>query len=175
MSPRISCFRAPSALTPAAVPGSDPMHPRVCRMVRNHRASQASRLAPSARRHHARSARRDCVLVGCISALLIPAVAVGQGPTHARVVLTVSKPSFFLGENVLLHYCLENTSTATFEISVGSDYRGSSRSLRFKMTVTDELGAVVPDPDPGGYNEGADAPRRSRSRPRRDSANPDRE
>src|SRR5438132_154339 len=75
-------------------------------------------------------------------------------PGSARVVLSIDKPTFFVGENVLIHYCLENTSLTPFQFSYGGDSRGASRSLRFKMTVTDEHGATVADPDPTGYNEG---------------------
>jgi hypothetical protein len=39
-------------------------------------------------------------------------------------------------------------------MSVGGDYRGSSRSLRFQTTVTDERGAAMPDPDPKPFNLG---------------------
>lgn len=72
----------------------------------------------------------------------------------ARVVLSIDKPTFFAGENVLIHYCLENTASTPFQISYGGDSRGASRSLRFKMTLTDDHGTIVADPDPTGYNEG---------------------
>jgi hypothetical protein len=51
-------------------------------------------------------------------------------PGSARVVVSIDKPTFFLGENVLIHYCLENTSVTPFQISYGGDSRGASRSLR---------------------------------------------
>jgi hypothetical protein len=47
-----------------------------------------------------------------------------------------SPPTFFLGENVLVHYCLENTPLTAFQISWGGDSRGASRSVRFKTTLT---------------------------------------
>lgn len=75
-------------------------------------------------------------------------------PGRARVVLSTDRPRFFLGENVLVHYCIENTSSTPFQIRHGGDYRGGSRSQRFKMTLTDERGAAVADPDPSGYHEG---------------------
>ena len=74
--------------------------------------------------------------------------------TDARVVLGFDKPAFSFGEPVLLHFCLENISSKPFSIEVGGDYRGGSRSSRFKVTVTNAAGAVVPDPDPGGFNLG---------------------
>jgi hypothetical protein len=73
---------------------------------------------------------------------------------NARVVLSIDRPTFFLGENVLIHYCLENTSSTPFQISYGGDSRGAARSLRFRVTVTDARGAAVADPDPSGYHEG---------------------
>ena len=75
-------------------------------------------------------------------------------PPGVRVVLSAAKPSFFLGENVLVDYCLENGSTAPVAISVGGDYRGASRSQRFKAMVTDARGQVLPDPDPRGGSLG---------------------
>lgn len=75
-------------------------------------------------------------------------------PGPSRVVLTVDKPSFFLGENVLVHYCLETTSAQPITISVGGDYRGSSRSRRFTVVVTDAHNNALPDPDPVGYTLG---------------------
>ena len=56
--------------------------------------------------------------------------------------LTVDKPSFFLGENVLVHYCLKNTSAATIEITLGTAHQ------RFKVTATDERGTAVPSGSP---------------------------
>lgn len=77
---------------------------------------------------------------------------VPSGP--ARVVLVADRARYFLGENVLVHYCLENIGTSPLTISVGGDYRGSSRSLRFHVTVTGEDGKVAEDPDPSGFNLG---------------------
>jgi hypothetical protein len=68
--------------------------------------------------------------------------------------LSFDRPSFFLGENVLLHFCVENTSGLPFQIDVGGDYQAASRSIRFKATVTDDRGNVVADPDPSGFTFG---------------------
>ena len=62
----------------------------------------------------------------------------------ARVLLTFDKPAFSLGEPVLLHFCLENTSGTPFSIDVGGDYRGGSRSSRFKVMVTNAAGSSYP-------------------------------
>src|SRR5439155_18117595 len=68
--------------------------------------------------------------------------------------LMVRKAQFFLGENVLVDFCVVNTSDEPLEISVGGDYRGSSRSLRFKVETRDASGALVADPDPNPMNFG---------------------
>ena len=75
-------------------------------------------------------------------------------PGDARVILTTDKPAFLLGENVLVHYCLENTGDAPLTISVGGDYSGGTRNDRFKVDVTDEQGHVMPDPAGGDFNMG---------------------
>lgn len=71
-----------------------------------------------------------------------------------RATVTFAKPAYFLGENVLADFCVANTTGAPVEISVGGDYRGSTRALRFKTAVTDERGAPMPDPDPNPMNFG---------------------
>jgi hypothetical protein len=72
----------------------------------------------------------------------------------ARIDLGLRRSQFFLGENVLVDFCVVNTSDETFKIEVGGDYRGSSRSLRFKVQVRDASGALVADPDPDPMNFG---------------------
>src|SRR4026209_1829339 len=89
-----------------------------------------------------------------ISLCVAPMLWAAQTTGKSRAVLTADKNAFFLGENVLVHYCFENTTTGPIKISVGGDYRGSTRSLRFKVTVTDDTGTVMPDPDPSGYSLG---------------------
>ena len=71
-------------------------------------------------------------------------------PVHegANVTLEFDHPDYFLGENVLMHFVLQNTGDTPFEASWGGDYRGASRHLRFKVTATDEAGQVAEDPDP---------------------------
>src|SRR5512135_479557 len=86
----------------------------------------------------------------------VPAtVDAGTAPSgKARIDLGVRKPSYLLGENVLVDFCVVNTTGAPLTIEVGGDYRGSSRSLRFKVEVRDKSGAVMPDPDPNPMNFG---------------------
>ena len=69
-------------------------------------------------------------------------------PDGAKVTLETDRQEFFLGENILVHFILENTGTQPFDADFGGDYRGSSRYLRFKVTATDEAGNLVEDPDP---------------------------
>lgn len=69
-------------------------------------------------------------------------------PEGAKVTLEFDRPDYFLGENVLMHFVLQNTGDTPFEASWGHDYRGASRHLRFKVTATDEAGQAAEDPDP---------------------------
>jgi len=69
-------------------------------------------------------------------------------PGNAKVTLSCDKDEYFLGENVLVHFKLENTGGAAFNADSGGDYRGSPRSLRFKVTATDQNGDPVADPYP---------------------------
>jgi len=75
-------------------------------------------------------------------------------PEGAKVTLKTGHAEYFLGENVLVDFVLENTSDQPFQISTGGDYRGSSRALRFIVTATDETGNVAEDPDPSKMNFG---------------------
>jgi hypothetical protein len=69
-------------------------------------------------------------------------------PEGAKVMLEFDRPDYFLGENVLMHFVLQNTGNTPFDASWGGDYRGANRHLRFKVTATDEAGQVAEDPDP---------------------------
>jgi hypothetical protein len=72
----------------------------------------------------------------------------------ARLRLALTRKEYFLGENVLLHYCLENVGRDMFKIDMGGDYRGATRSLRFVVSAADAKGAKVADPDTSKYNLG---------------------
>ncbi len=101
-------------------------------------------------------------LIALAAALLLLAVpasaqrfgAVGLVPEGARVTLEMDKPQFFLGENILVHFRLENVGDKPFSYNYGGDYRGGSRSLRFKVTAVGPDGRPVADPDPSGFNMG---------------------
>ena len=41
-----------------------------------------------------------------------------------ELAIALTKKEYFLGENMLLHYCLENAGKQPFRIEVGGDYRG---------------------------------------------------
>ena len=83
-----------------------------------------------------------------------PTSAQQSVPAGAKITLAVSRREYFLGENVLVHFILENTGTQPFAMSFGGDYRGSSRALRFKVTATDAAGHAADDPDPSPMNFG---------------------
>ena len=59
-------------------------------------------------------------------------------PPGLKLSLLFDKESYFLGENVLVHLCVENTSPEPFKIDLGGDYRGATRHTRFKVLATDE-------------------------------------
>lgn len=69
-------------------------------------------------------------------------------PEGATVRVVFDKEQFLLGEDVIVHFVLENTGTTPFSYSTGGDYRGASRALRFIVTATDEAGVQAEDPDP---------------------------
>ena len=84
--------------------------------------------------------------------LILTGYAVASDPTgvpdNAAVRLTTDRETFFLGENVLIHFELINTGGAAFEADFGGDYRGAMRSLRFEVTGFDEDGKPLSDPYP---------------------------
>ncbi len=69
-------------------------------------------------------------------------------PEGAKITLEFDRSEYFLGDNVLAHFVVENTGDEPFKISQGGDYRGAGRSLRFKVTATDEAGHETEDPAP---------------------------
>ncbi len=72
----------------------------------------------------------------------------GPIPPNAQVTLSTDKDEYFLGENVLIHFKLENTGGPPFQATFGGDYRGAPRSLRFIVTAADPNGKPVADPYP---------------------------
>ena len=74
-------------------------------------------------------------------------------PAEAKIRLVADKERYFLGENVLLHYEVQNTGGTPFALEYGGDERGSPRPLRMRVSATDEAGneAVDPTPDPMNF------------------------
>lgn len=69
-------------------------------------------------------------------------------PAHAVATVETDRDSFFIGENVLLHFTLENAGPLPFVVSFGGDYRGARRAQRFKIAATHQDGSVAEDPFP---------------------------
>ena len=69
-------------------------------------------------------------------------------PAHAVATVETDRDSFLIGENVLLHFTLENAGPEPFVASFGGDYRGARRAQRFKVAATREDGSVAEDPFP---------------------------
>src|SRR6266436_8268964 len=97
--------------------------------------------------------------------LLVPPARAGEAslweanakqpvPIGAKVTLELDRREYFLGENVLVHFILENTGDQPFEADFGGDYRGATRHLRFKVTAADESGHLAEDPDPSEWSGG---------------------
>src|SRR5262249_40084876 len=72
-------------------------------------------------------------------------------PRGAKVSLVLDRKTYFLGENVLVHFCVENVGARPFHVSLGGDYRGASRHLRFSVHAFDAEGKDCMDPDASGY------------------------
>jgi hypothetical protein len=74
-------------------------------------------------------------------------------PADFRVSVTSDRAEYVLGENVLVHFRIENTGKNPFTIEHGGDYRGAPRHTRFIVTATptDAVatgGKDAPDPYP---------------------------
>ncbi len=79
-------------------------------------------------------------------------------PGSAKISLLADKAEFFLGENILLHYRIENSGKEPLGVDVGGDYRGGTRANRFKVTVVDAAGRELPDPAPTQHDMGGLSP-----------------
>ena len=67
---------------------------------------------------------------------------------EVRVSLASDRPRYFLGENVLLQFRVENTGKTPLLVDIGGDYRGSPRSLRYQVKAFDQRGHLLEDPHP---------------------------
>ena len=79
-------------------------------------------------------------------------------PETMKISRLADKAEFFLGENILLHYRIENIGKEHLGIDVGGDYRGGTRANRFKVTVVDAAGRELPDPAPKQWDMGGLSP-----------------
>lgn len=82
-----------------------------------------------------------------------------KSPTQNRdatITLEFDKPTYFLGENVILHWHFVNSGNQPINISMGGDGRtpGANRAIRFKVDVIDEKGLSAADPYPNPNNFG---------------------
>lgn len=75
-------------------------------------------------------------------------------PDGMEIKLTADKETYFLGENILLHYEVKNTGTEPIMVELGGDYRGAPRHARFQVIATDEAGSAMDDPTPNPQNHG---------------------
>lgn len=69
-------------------------------------------------------------------------------PSSYKLTASVDKEKYFLGENVLVHFTVENTGASPFQVEGGGDYRGAARHLRFKVHAYGLDGKEVRDPYP---------------------------
>jgi hypothetical protein len=76
--------------------------------------------------------------------------SLGQTSSHPGVTafLRFDKSTYLLGQNISARFCVRNSSDARFYIWMGGDYRGSPRSLNFKVMAKDQYGYMVADPFP---------------------------
>ncbi|TWT97898.1 hypothetical protein Pla108_20520 [Botrimarina colliarenosi] len=75
-------------------------------------------------------------------------------PAGAEIHLAADQPTFYLGENILLHYEVKNSGNEPIVVDWGGDYRGSPRLTRVRVIATDEAGQMVKDPTPDPRNLG---------------------
>lgn len=70
------------------------------------------------------------------------------GQPNARITAVVDKPTFFLGENVMIRLHIRNVSDKPFTVETHGDDEYNNRQARFHITAVDEMGAKAIDPDP---------------------------
>jgi hypothetical protein len=87
------------------------------------------------------------LLLACHSALALPDKRI-KVPSGAVARLEFDKPVYFLGENILVYFVLENHGARPFTVESGGDYRNATRETRFEVTAQDSDGNLMPDPYP---------------------------
>ncbi len=75
-------------------------------------------------------------------------------PDDYRLTVSFDKEKYFLGENVLAHFSVENIGKKDFDVDSGSDYNSAPRHVRFKVTAVGPDGAVAEDPYPNPFCSG---------------------
>ena len=83
-----------------------------------------------------------------------PEEVLGESKDGDMRVTLVGRRGWWLGENVLLNYVVENVGRGKVKVSFGGDYRGGMRAARIKVTATDARGQPVEDPFPSNMNFG---------------------
>lgn len=73
---------------------------------------------------------------------------------QAKLMAKFEKDRYFLGENVLVRFTLQNDGDKPLQIDTGSDYRGAPRSMRYYVRVTASDGSDCADPFPDATHEG---------------------
>lgn len=69
-------------------------------------------------------------------------------PLGAKVEASSDRSLYWLGENPVVRLTMTNQGPQPFWIFEGGDYRGGTRAWRFRVTVRDLMGDLVPDPHP---------------------------
>src|SRR5687767_4029042 len=76
-------------------------------------------------------------------------------PAEFTVSLTADRTQYVLGENVLVHFRVENTGDKPFAVHHGGDYRGAPRQTRFIVRAT-PVGAAAAAAGAGGARNAPD-------------------
>ncbi|MBC7862313.1 MAG: hypothetical protein IAF38_05010 [Bacteroidia bacterium] len=71
-----------------------------------------------------------------------------EDKSKIELVLYPQKKNYYIGENILIQFCLINRGKTDVTVNFGGDYRGSWRALRFKVFAVNEKGDTVADPYP---------------------------
>jgi hypothetical protein len=72
----------------------------------------------------------------------------GKAPAQYKARASFEKAKYFLGENAMLNFSIENTSRDPITLDTGGDYRGTVRATRFQVKAVAEDGSIAPDPHP---------------------------
>jgi len=62
---------------------------------------------------------------------------------RVRLIIQTARPEYFLGESIALQFIVVNEGTSPLEISVGGDYRGVGRHLRYKVRKSSAIQIIT--------------------------------